>query len=59
MAEPPCDTGFLDVGPAHLFCPAIAWAADAGLVSGWPDGTYRPANDVTRQAMAAFLAVPD
>ena len=28
---------------------------DMGLTSGYPDGTYRPQNDVTRAEMAVFL----
>ena len=26
-----------------------------GITTGFPNGTFRPVNDVTRQAMAAFL----
>ena len=29
--------------------------ADNGISTGFPDNTYRPAVDVTRQAMSAFL----
>ena len=38
------------------------WAEDwiealkaAGVTSGYPDGTYRPSNPVTRAEMAVFL----
>ncbi|MDN4612618.1 S8 family serine peptidase [Arthrobacter burdickii] len=34
---------------------AINWLADAGLTTGYPDGTYRPLGSVNRDAMAAFL----
>ena len=49
------DPGFTDVDEDHLFYEAIAWAADDGVVDGYADGTFRPAHDVTRQAIAAFL----
>ena len=51
VAAPP----FLDVGPGHPFCGAIAWLADEGISTGHPDGTFRPGQSVTREAMAAFL----
>jgi pimeloyl-ACP methyl ester carboxylesterase len=53
---PPAVATFSDVGPDHPFFAAIEWAADAGIVDGYPDGTFRPAQPVTRQAEAAFLA---
>ena len=37
---------------AYLYVEAIA---DAGLTGGYPDGTYRPENRVTRAEMAVFL----
>ncbi|MEX0660095.1 MAG: S-layer homology domain-containing protein [Egibacteraceae bacterium] len=36
--------------------PAIAAVAQEGIASGFPDGTYRPRQQVTRGQMAAFLA---
>jgi hypothetical protein len=35
---------------------AISAIADAGIASGYPDGTYRPGDPVTRGQMATFLA---
>jgi hypothetical protein len=46
---------FSDVPADHPFCEEITWAADAGLVNGYADGTYRPADFVTRQAAAAMF----
>jgi probable HAF family extracellular repeat protein len=46
---------FPDVPRSHPFADEIAWAADRGVADGYPDGTYRPDLEVTRQAMAAFL----
>ncbi|WP_052666207.1 S-layer homology domain-containing protein [Nitriliruptor alkaliphilus] len=46
--------GFTDtVGHAHG--PAIATAVERRIASGYPDGTFRPGNAVTRGQMATFL----
>lgn len=34
---------------------AICWAAARGISTGWPDGTFRPYENVARDAVAAFL----
>ncbi|MEO6349374.1 MAG: proprotein convertase P-domain-containing protein [Candidatus Limnocylindrales bacterium] len=47
---------FSDVAITHPFCPEIAWMKAAGISTGFGDGTYRPASDVTRQAMSAFMS---
>lgn len=46
---------FTDVPTTSQFCGAISWMVDSGLANGWADGTFRPANPVSRQAAAAFL----
>ncbi|TVR18468.1 MAG: hypothetical protein EA387_14495, partial [Nitriliruptor sp.] len=55
--EPPVTAaaGFTDVPTDHPFHDEIAWMVQEGITTGFPDGTFRPVNDVTRQAMAAFL----
>jgi hypothetical protein len=50
-----CQERFVDVGSDHPFCPEIEWLADRGIADGWPDGTFRPTNELTRQAVVAFL----
>ena len=56
---PTCDAAagqpFTDVTTGHPFCGAIAWLADSGITTGYPDGSFRPGGVVTREAMAAFL----
>lgn len=49
-------TPFDDVGVGHPFRDEISEVADAGVAQGYDDGTYRPGDPVTRQAMAAFLS---
>ena len=46
---------FTDVPTGHPFHGQIAAIADAGITAGFNDGTYRPSDPVTRQAMAAFM----
>jgi serine protease AprX len=54
---PDCTTApFSDVAIDHPFCPEISWLKSEGITNGFEDGTYRPLANVTRQAMAAFLA---
>lgn len=53
--EPSSLPEFSDVPEGHPFADAIAWATEAGIVNGYPDGTFRPGKLVTREAVAAFL----
>lgn len=46
---------FSDVPVSHPFYDEIEWVAEAGVANGFPDGTYRPGDPVTRGSMAAFL----
>lgn len=56
LALPPTETAapFADTADGP-HAGAIAAAAEAGLVSGFPDGTFRPGTVVTRGQMATFL----
>lgn len=47
---------FSDVPQDHPHHESIEAVADAGVVVGYPDGTYRPENDVTRGQVATILA---
>jgi hypothetical protein len=49
------DPEFADVPPTHPFADEIAWLVEAGIAEGFGNGTFRPAQNVTRQAMAAYL----
>jgi hypothetical protein len=49
------DAGFTDVALDHPFAREIAWLADEEISTGYEDGTFRPTDAVSRQAMAAFL----
>jgi hypothetical protein len=47
---------FTDITTSDIFCRAahFLWAKD--VISGFPDGSYGPTLEVTRGAMAKFLA---
>jgi hypothetical protein len=55
VLDPPVVPTFSDVGVGHPFFAEIEWLAASGLTNGFPDGTFRPTVEVTRQAVAAFL----
>jgi hypothetical protein len=46
---------FPDVPDSHPFHSEISWLVAAGVTEGYPDGTYRPSQPVTRGSMAAFM----
>ncbi len=48
-------SSFTDVPPASYCAQAVAWAADEGIVEGYPDGTFHPDRPVSRQQLAAIL----
>lgn len=53
--DPTCRNRPVDVGTGNPFCEHIAWTTRNGIVNGWPDGTFRPAVPISRQAMAVML----
>lgn len=48
---------FSDVPPDHRFRTAIEALYDAGIVGGYPDGTFRPDDPVTRAQIAKWLVL--
>ena len=46
---------FPDVPDTHVFRPAIEGLVQAGVISGNPDGTFRPSDPVNRAAMLKML----
>jgi hypothetical protein len=54
--DPVCEAApFTDVPTEHPFCGEINWAVGEQITSGYPDGTFLPDGDITRQAMSSFL----
>src|SRR5699024_4691050 len=46
---------FSDVKAGSKFAEAIDWLARTGVTTGWSDGSFRPGESITREAVAAFL----
>jgi hypothetical protein len=46
---------FRDVPREHTHAAGIAAAAEAGITTGYPDGTFRPAERVRRDQVASFI----
>lgn len=47
---------FSDVDEDYWCRDAIAWAYSNGIITGYDNGSFRPGNGVSRQAMCAMLA---
>lgn len=48
-------SSFSDVSQGDWYAQGVAWASAHGVVSGYPDGTFRPNDTITREQMAAIL----
>lgn len=46
---------FSDVADGTWYTDAVLWASRAGIVNGYGDGTFGPADPITREQMAAIL----
>ncbi|WP_084129282.1 S-layer homology domain-containing protein [Demequina sp. NBRC 110055] len=51
----PSRSPFKDVSSSSQFYKEISWLASTGITTGWSDGTFRPKQEISREAMAAFL----
>ena len=47
---------FADVSSTHTFHDAIIWCAGEGIVNGYNDSTFRPANTVSRSNFTVMLS---
>jgi hypothetical protein len=56
QANPATGT-FSDVAPGSTFFPYVETAVQHGVISGYPDGTYRPNNDLTRGQIAKIMVM--
>lgn len=52
---PPRISPFRDVTPKTIFYKEITWAKSQGLINGWPDGTFKPFDNVKRDAAVAIF----
>ena len=51
----PTTSPFNDIATGSTFYAEVAWVASTGISTGNADGGYHPAENVSRQAMAAFM----
>lgn len=49
------NTGFVDVPDGQFYTEPVSWAVTSGITTGFTDGTFRPAEVVTRAQLAVFL----
>ena len=56
ISPAPASQTFPDVNPGFWAFQEIEALAASGITEGFPDGTFRPTNPVTRAQMATFLA---
>lgn len=49
------ESGFIDVAENAWYFAPIMWAAENGIVNGYPDGTFKPNEPVTREQMVAMI----
>jgi hypothetical protein len=52
----PAEAHFPDVGTDHWAYDYVSYCQAEGIVQGYPDGTYRPEVEVTRDQMAVYVA---
>ena len=52
---PEYDGAFSDVSPEDPFAGAVAWALQAGIVTGTEGGAFSPQDPISRGQLAAFL----
>lgn len=55
-AEAPSFSDVRDI-PSHHFYEAVMKYTAAGMISGYPDGTFKPGQNITRQDAAKLLAM--
>lgn len=58
LGEPPTTNiaMFRDVtNPSRFYFSAVNWAASIGVTTGYPNGTFRPNNNITREELATML----
>lgn len=48
-------TSFPDVPEGKWYSAAVKWASEAGITSGYEDGTFRPDKSVSREQLAVFM----
>ena len=53
--EGAADAGMTDVGEGTWYADAVNWAKANNVVGGYPDNTFRPNEDISREQLAVIL----
>ena len=53
--QPKSDKSFSDVAADAYYAEAVRWAGEAGITTGYTDGSFGVGDSVTRQQLAVFL----
>ncbi|MDQ5824278.1 MAG: FG-GAP-like repeat-containing protein [Chloroflexota bacterium] len=53
---PACNIQFSDVPPGSTYYPYVTCLACRNVLGGYPDGTFKPGNDVTRGQLSKIVA---
>jgi hypothetical protein len=53
----PCAVHFADVPPDAYYAGPVGWLACRGILGGYADGTFRPANATTRAQLAKLVVL--
>lgn len=54
--KPQCDgTAYSDVSDTAWYAPAVRWASENGIISGYGDGRFGPENTITREQLATIF----
>ena len=53
--QAPGTASFTDVAADNQFHKEISWMKDSGVSTGYPDASFHPYENVSREAMAAFI----
>lgn len=48
-------SGFPDVSDGLFYTGPAMWAKDSGVISGYDDGRFGPADEITREQMAVMM----
>lgn len=48
-------SGFTDVSDNHWALPYICWSHESGYISGYPDGSFRPNDNITRAEAVTII----
>jgi hypothetical protein len=55
----PCSINFSDVHPDDYFYEAVRYLYCAGVISGYPDNTFRPYNNTTRAQLCKIVVLAE